>query len=92
MLLMRSATQAGLPPTSGIVVYRNINRDLQMDLKAIKKWLHRFAAMDGDKDGFIRVEDFASFLQLPNDACVRAVFTAADKVIKIDTSGSQANF
>ena len=78
---MRSATQAGLPPTSGIVIYRNVNRDLQMDLKAIKKWLRRFAAMDADKDGFVRVGDFAGFLQLPNDACVQAVFTAADKVV-----------
>ena len=85
---MRSASQAGLPSTSGIVVYRNINRDLQMDLKAIKKWLHRFAAMDGDKDGFIRVEDFASFLQLPNDACVQAIFTAADKVNNFDIERS----
>ena len=77
---MRSAIQAGLPPTSGIVVYRNVNRDLQMDLKAIKKWLCRFATMDANKDGFVRVGDFAGFLQLPNDACVQAVFTAADKV------------
>ena len=80
MLLMKSAIQAGLPRTSGIVIYHNVNRDLQMDLKVIKKWQRRFAAMDGDKDGFIKVEDFASFLQLPQDACVQAVFTAADKV------------
>ena len=55
-----------------------------MDLKAIKKWLRRFAAMDADKDGFVRVEDFAGFLQLPNDACVQAVFTAADKVARFN--------
>ena len=52
-----------------------------MDLNAIKEWLCRFAAMDGDKDGFVRVEDFAMFLQLPNDVCVQTIFTvAADKV------------
>ena len=81
---MRTARKAGLPFRSGMVVYLKANRDLNMDLKAMKKWLRRFIAMDGDKDGFIKVEDFAGFLHVPNDACVQAVFSSASKVrIKI---------
>ena len=56
-----------------------------MDFSAMKKWLHRFIAMDGDKDGFIRLGDFTKFLHVPDDACVKAVFASADKVIIIAT-------
>ena len=73
--------QAGLPPVSGIVIYHNVTKDMKMDFKTIKKWLRRFAAMDGDKDGFVTLEDFAHFLQLPNDASLQAVFTSANKVL-----------
>ena len=55
-----------------------------MDVKTMKKWLRRFAAIDRDKNGFITVEDFAKFLHLPNDACLQAVFTAANVVKKIN--------
>ena len=53
-----------------------------MDVKTMKKWLRRFAAIDRDKNGFITVEDFAKFLHLPNDACLQAVFVAANVVKK----------
>ena len=78
VLLMRSARKAGLPFRSGMVVYQKANRDLNMDLSTMKKWLHRFIAMDSDKDGFINVDDFARFLQIPNDAQLQAVFNAAE--------------
>ena len=75
---MRSARKAGLPFRSGMVVYLKANRDLNMDLRTMKKWLHRFVAMDSDKDGFVKVEDFARFLQVPNDNCVQTVFNSAE--------------
>ena len=78
VLLMRSARKAGLPFRSGMVVYQKANSDLNMDLSAMKKWLHRFIAMDSDKDGFINVDDFAKFLQVSNDAKLQAVFNAAE--------------
>jgi hypothetical protein len=78
VLLMRSAHKAGLPSHSGMVVYQKANRDLNMDLSTMKKWLHRFIAMDSDKDGFVTVDDFARFLQVPNDTQLQAVFNAAE--------------
>ena len=81
VLLMRCAVQTGLSAKSGIVIYRMVTQNLNMDLRSLKKWLHRFAAIDFDKDGFINVVDLARFLHLPSDACVQAAFTAADKVI-----------
>lgn len=63
-----------------MVVYQKANRDLNMDLSAMKKWLHRFISMDSDKDGVIKLKDFTKFLHVPNDACVQAVFNSADKV------------
>lgn len=78
VLLMRSARKAGLPFRSGMVVYQKANRDLNMDLSTMKKWLHRFAAMDSDKDGFINVDGFARFLQVPNDAQLQVIFNAAE--------------
>ena len=78
VLLMRSTRKAGLPFRSGMVVYQKANRDLNMDLSTMKKWLHRFIVMDSDKDGFINVDDLARFLQIPNDAQLQAVFNAAE--------------
>ena len=75
---MRSARKAGLPFHSGMVVYLKASKDLNMDLRTMKKWLHRFIAMDSDKDGFVKVEDFARFLQVPNDNCVQTVFNSAE--------------
>ena len=64
-----------------------------MDFSAMKKWLHRFIAMDSDKDGFIKLKDFARFLRVPNDACLQAVFNSADKVnCSFYTSYTIANF
>lgn len=63
-----------------MVVYQKANRDLNMDLSTMKKWLHRFISMDSDKDGVIKLKDFTKFLHVPNDACVQAVFNSADKV------------
>ena len=80
LLLMKTTRKTCLPFRSGMVVYHKANRDLNMDLRAMKKWLHRFVDMDSDKDGFIRVEDFAGFLHVPNDTCVQTVFNNADKV------------
>ena len=77
---MKAARRARLPFLSGMVVYVKANRDLKMDFKTMKKWLHRFVAMDSDKDGFIKLGDFARFLRVPNDACLQAVFNSADKV------------
>lgn len=78
VLLMRTARKAGLPFHSGMVVYQKANSDLSMNLSTMKEWLRRFIAMDGDKDGFINVDDFASFLQVPNDAHLQTVFNAAE--------------
>ena len=78
VLLMRSASKAGVPFCSGMVVYQKANRDLNMDLSAMKKWLYRFIAMDSDKDGFINIDDFTRFLQVPNDAQLQAIFNAAE--------------
>ena len=78
VLLMRSARKAGLPFCSGMVVYQKANRDLNMDLSTMKRWLHRFIAMDSDEDGFINMDDFARFLQVPNDAQLQATFNAAE--------------
>lgn len=64
VLLMRSARKAGLPFRSGMVVYLKANSDLNMDMKTMNTWLHRFVIMDEDKDGFITLEDFARFLQI----------------------------
>ena len=81
---MKATRKTCLPFHSGMVVYQKANRDLNMDLSAMKKWLHRFISMDNDKDGFIKLKDFTKFLRVPNDACVQAVFNSADKVrIKI---------
>ena len=79
VLLMRSTRKAGLPFCSGMVVYQKANRDLNMDLSTMKKWLHRFIAMDNDKDGFINIDDFARFLQVPNDAQLQAAFNAVEQ-------------
>ena len=79
VLLMRTARKAGLPFHSGMVVYQKASRDLNMDLSTMKKWLRRFVAMDSNKDGFINVDDFARFLQVPNhDAQLQAVFNTAE--------------
>ena len=78
VLLMRSAHKAGLPFRSGMVVYQKANRDLNMDLSTMKKWLRRFISMDSDKDGLIDIDDFAKFLQVRNDAQLEAVFNAAE--------------
>ena len=79
VLLMRVAREAGLPFRSGMVVYIKANCDLNMGFRAMKKWLHRFIAMDRDQDGFVKVEDFAKFLQMPaKDVGVRAVFQDAE--------------
>ena len=80
LLLMKTTRKTCLPFHSGMVVYQKANRDLNMDLSAMKKWLQRFISMDSDKDGFIKLKDFTRFLRVPNDACVRAVFNSADKV------------
>lgn len=77
---MKTTRKTRLPFHSGMVVYTKANRDLNMDLRTMKKWLNRFIAMDRDKDGFIKLGDFARFLRVPNDACLRAVFNSADKV------------
>ena len=77
---MKTTRETQLPFHSGMVVYQKANRDLNMDFRAMKKWLHRFIAMDGDKDGFIRLGDFTKFLRVPDDARVKAVFASADKV------------
>lgn len=75
---MREARKAGLPFLSGMVVYIRANRDLSMDFRAMKKWLCRFIAMDRDEDGFVKIEDFAEFLQMPaEDVGVQAVFRDA---------------
>ena len=79
VLLMRTARMAGLPFRSGMVVYQKANRDLKLDLSTMKKWLHRFVAMDSNKDGFINVDDFARFLQVStHDAHLQAVFNATE--------------
>lgn len=75
---MRTARKAGLPFRSGMVVYHKANQDLRMDLKTMKKWLHRFVAIDSDKDGYVSEEDFANFLQMPNDAPLKTVFGGAE--------------
>ena len=80
LLLMKTTRKTCLPFHSGMVVYQKANRDLNMDLSTMKKWLHRFIRMDNDKDGFIKLKDFTKFLRVPNDACVQAVFNSADKV------------
>ena len=80
---MKTTRKTKLPFLSGMVVYQKANRELNMDFRAMKKWLLRFIAMDRDKDGFIKLGDFTKFLRVPNDACVKAVFTSADKVTNL---------
>ena len=83
---MYTATQSGLPGCSGIIVYQDATTNLKMNLKVIKKWLRRFAAIDGNKDGFITAEDLSRFLHLPNNACLQAVLRAADEVCSFCSS------
>lgn len=52
----------------------------RLSLSDIKYWLCRFAAIDGDCDGFVSADDLLHFLAVPNDACTQAVFTALTKV------------
>lgn len=77
---MKITRMTRLPFQSGMVIYQRASSDLNMDFRSMKNWLRRFIAMDNDKDGFIRLRDFAEFLRVPNDACVQAVFNSADKV------------
>ena len=77
---MKITRMTRLPFQSGMVIYHKASRDLNMDLGAMKKWLHRFIAMDSDKDGFIKLGDFAEFLRVPSNSCVQSVFDSADKV------------
>ena len=78
VLLMRTARKAGLPFRSGMVVYLKANQDLKIDLKTMKKWLRRFVVIDNDRDGYVTAEDFARFLQVPDDAPLQSVFRGAE--------------
>ena len=86
---MKTTRKTHLPFHSGMVVYQKANRDLNMDLSAMKKWLRRFISMDDDKDGFIKLKDLTKFLHVPNHPCVRAVFNSADKVYYVHPSNLQ---
>lgn len=81
LLLMRHSKALGLPFSKGIVVYFRANRETNLKLKELKRYLTRFASIDSDKDGFITVDDLAIFLSVPRDACLEKVFNNCKKVL-----------
>ena len=81
MMLMRHAKSAGLPFSTGMVVYFTANQKTGLKLKEMKRYLTRFASIDQDKDGYITINDLSSFLKVPEDSCLQATFDNCKKVI-----------
>ncbi|XP_064399042.1 lysophosphatidylcholine acyltransferase 2-like isoform X2 [Halichondria panicea] len=79
LMLMRHAKSAGLPFSKGMVVYFTANQKTGLKLKEMKRYLTRFAVIDRDKDGYITANDLATFLKVPKDACLQAVFDNCKK-------------
>lgn len=82
MLLCRSAEALGMPYRTGLVSYPTVQRQLRLSVSDVKYWLHRFSAMDSDRDGFISADDLLHYLAVPSDACTHALFVALAKVTK----------
>ena len=64
-----------------MVVYFTANQKTGLKLKEMKRYLTRFAVIDRDKDGYITANDLATFLKVPKDACLQAVFDNCKKVL-----------
>ena len=79
-MLMSETQKLGLPFSSGLVLYNRVAREAGIGFREMQAFLSRFAAMDGDKDGWITPEDMAAFLSVPNDTRLQALFWTVDKV------------
>lgn len=87
LFFMSQAEKLGLPFTSGMVLYNKISREARIGFKEIRNFLTRFATVDADRDGWITPEDMATFLSVPNDACLQALFSTTDKVFMVHRHG-----
>ncbi len=77
---MNMAHGLGLPFRTGLILYTRVTEEAGLRFKEIRTFLTRFAAIDTDKDGLIAPGDMATFLSVPNDACLQALFWTTDKV------------
>ena len=77
---MNCSHKLGLPFRVGLILYNRVTEEVGLRFREIRTYLTRFAAIDADKDGLITPEDMARFLNVPNDACLQALFWTTDKV------------
>ena len=77
---MSYACKLGLPFKTGLILYNKISKEAGIRFHEIRTFLIRFASIDVDKDGWISPQDLATFLGMPNDACLQALFWNKDKV------------
>ena len=71
-----------LPYISCLIPFNVALRDTSLKYNEVRDFLTRFASIDSDKDGFITIMDMASFLSVPNDACLQALFKTDDNTVE----------
>ncbi|XP_071959021.1 lysophosphatidylcholine acyltransferase 2-like isoform X1 [Antedon mediterranea] len=77
-LLMKQAKKHGLPMEAGAVEFHKLTVKLGLKFSDIKEQLPKYAAIAKSK-GYISIEDFAEYLQLPVSPALEEVFAMYDR-------------
>ena len=77
---MAHGHRQGLPFSSCMVVYSTTSQETGLHYREIMDYLTRFAEIDSDKDGWITVDDMATFLGVPASTRLQVLFAGTDTV------------
>ncbi|XP_065676603.1 lysophosphatidylcholine acyltransferase 2-like [Hydra vulgaris] len=72
--LMMEAQKLGLPMEAGIVEYYKLSNLLNINCEHMIEYLHKFAIIDKNHDGYIDFTEFSNYLHLPHNDEVKAMF------------------
>ena len=64
----------------------------RLNLEQFMEQLKHFAVLDRDKDGFITIEDLATYLEVPSDYHLQQVFEACQPVSVLMLTNSYTTY